>query len=347
MKSGSMRSRPATRRREALGIALLALLFAAASGRLAAQGSNPVVTSLMLFAGTGEGLFRSSDWSRTWRKLEGTAVGTHLDGLGAARALVLLMPQVWVGGEGVYVSEDFGDTWLRRSETPGIRVLLPSRYPQSDPTVFAGTGAGLLRSRDAGKSFERTSLFGSTIHRVEWPGPALVVACDNGVLVSTDEGNSFTGPGAGLPPGPVRAIVLSSYFAADPVMFAAPSSGGVYRSSDGGKTWRPSGLEGDTIGDLVWLGPFLYAAGSSGFHRSQDAGLSWTRLSASPGPPSRLLFPLAPGAGLEAFLSTEQGLFHTQDAGEHWQPAGFAGQDVLTVATFPAPDPIQRTKRRR
>ena len=39
----------------------LALLFAAASGRLAAQGSNPVVTSLMLFAGTGEGLFRSSD----------------------------------------------------------------------------------------------------------------------------------------------------------------------------------------------------------------------------------------------------------------------------------------------
>jgi hypothetical protein len=173
------------------------------------------------------------------------------------------------------------------------------------------------------------------------------VACDKGVLVSTDEGNSFTGPGAGLPPGPVRAIVLSSYFAADPVLFAAPSSGGVYRSSDGGKSWRPSGLEGETIGDLVWLGPFLYAAGNSGFHRSQDAGASWTRLSESPGRPSRLLFPLAPGAGLEAFLSTERGLFRTQDAGEHWLPAGFAGQDVLTVATFPAPDPIQRTKRRR
>ncbi|MFI4944747.1 MAG: hypothetical protein ACHP85_15890, partial [Burkholderiales bacterium] len=131
-----MRSRPATRRRGALGLAFLALLFAAASGRLAAQGSNPVVTSLMLFAGTGEGLFRSSDWSHSWRKLEGTAVGTHLDGLGAARALVLLTPQVWVGGEGLYVSEDFGDTWLRRSETAGIRVLLPSRYPQSDATVF-------------------------------------------------------------------------------------------------------------------------------------------------------------------------------------------------------------------
>jgi photosystem II stability/assembly factor-like uncharacterized protein len=345
MNSGAIRSGAATR--AALGLALAGLLGAMAVGRLAAQGRDPVVTSLMLFAGTPEGLFRSSDWSRTWRKLEGTAVGVHLDGLGAARSLVLLMPQVWVGGEGFYVSEDFGETWQRRSETAGIRVLLPARWPQSDPTVFAGTGAGLLRSRDAGKSFERTSLFGTTVHRVEWPGPALVVACDKGVLVSTDEGASFTGPGAGLPPGPVRAMVLSSFFAADPVMFAAPDSGGVYRSSDGGKTWNASGLQGDTIGDLVWLGPFLYAAGASGFHRSQDAGASWTKLSDSPGRPSRLLFPLAPGAGLEAFLSTERGLFRTQDTGEHWQPAGFAGQDVLTVATFPAPDPIQNTKRRK
>ena len=190
MKNGPTTSRPVTRRPRALGL-VLAALVAAAGGRLAAQGRDPVVTSLMLFAGTPEGLFRSSDWSHTWRKLEGTAVGVHLDGLGAARSLVLLMPQVWVGGEGFYVSEDFGETWQRRSETAGIRVLLPARWLQSDPTVFAGTGAGLLRSRNAGRNFERTSLFGTAIHRVEWPGPALVVACDKGVLVSNDEGNSF------------------------------------------------------------------------------------------------------------------------------------------------------------
>jgi photosystem II stability/assembly factor-like uncharacterized protein len=325
---------------------LLALLLAAPAAPQQ-QTSGPIVTSLMLFAGTSEGLWRSTDWGRNWSRVLGKPSGDPLSDLGPARALLLLTTQVWVGGNGLYVSEDFGDTWHRRGDTTGLRVVVPSRWPQSDATVFAGTGSGLLRSRDGGQSFEPTSLMGATVERVEWPGPALVVACDKGVLVSLDEGRSWSGPGPGLPEGPVRAMVLSSFFAADPVLFAAPASGGVFRSSDGGKSWSSSGLGGEMVGDLVWLGPFLYAAGDTGFFRSQDAGVSWTRLSASPGRPSRLLFPLAPAAGLEAFLATDQGLFHTSDAGEHWQPAGFSGQDVLTVATFPAPEPLSQSKRRR
>jgi len=334
-------------RRMATALVGLAALFGAASVSPQQTGTGPIVTSLTLFAGTGEGLWRSTDWSRTWSRVEGRTTSVGLEGLGAARALLLLTTQVWVGGDGVYVSDDFGETWARRGATRGVQVLLASRWPQSDATVFAGTGFGLLRSRDGGKTFESTALNDAAVHRAEWPGPALVVASDRGLLVSTNEGKSFEGPGAGLPPGRVRAMVLSSFFAADPVIFAAPDSGGVYRSSDGGKTWNASGLASETIGDFVWLGPFLYAAADGGFFRSQDAGASWTRLSASPGRPRRLLFPLAPAAGLEAFLAADQGLFRTRDAGEHWEPAGFAGVDVLSVATFPAPDVLLRKQPRR
>jgi len=326
------------------GAVAVGALLAAAPGP-GQQGT--IVTSLTLFAGTAEGLWRSTDWAGKWQRVVGRTSGVSIEGVGAARAVVPIANQVWLAGDGgLYVAEDFGETWAPLSLVAGIRALLLPRWPTADPTVFVGTGQGLLRSRDGGRTFAPTALPAGAVHRIEWPGPALVVACDAGVLVTKDEGARFEGPGKGLPAGPVGAIVTSSFFSIDPVLFAAPASGGVYRSSDGGTTWKASGLSGEVVGDLVWLGPFLYAAGERGFHRSSDAGASWTRLAASPGRPSRLMFPLAPAAGLEAFLATDRGLFRTMDAGQHWSPAGFAGQDVLTVATFPAPEPLQKKRGR-
>jgi photosystem II stability/assembly factor-like uncharacterized protein len=326
------------RRRLLLGGGLASLLLAAAS----AVPQEQIVSSLTLFAGTAEGLWRSTNWGGSWERVLGKSAGVQLSALGAVRSIVAIGTQVWVGGDhGLYESDDFGENWTPLSLRPGIRVVLLPNWPHADPTVFVGTGEGLFRSRDDGHTFAPTALVGSAVARLEWPGPHLAVACDRGLLITQDEGDHFVGPGAGLPEGGVRALALSSYFAIDPVLFAAPSSGGVFRSSDGGAHWTSVGLEGEKVFDLAWLGPFLYAAGEDGFYRSQDAGDSWTRLSKSPGRPARLMFPLAPAAGLEAFLATDRGIFHTPDAGEHWDPAGLAGQDVLTIATFPPPAPAK------
>jgi len=327
------------------GAALAAWLAASAA---APQPRAGALTTLTLFAGTAEGLWRSQDWGRSWDRVRGrVAAGVRLDEIGAARSVRPLGARVWLAADaGVYVSEDFGETWTALAATSGARVLLLSRYPEADLTVFLGTEAGLLRSRDGGRTFSGTGLAGTAVHRLEWPGPALVAAGGRGVLVSRDEGVQFAGPGAGLPEGPVGAIAVSSFFAVDPVLFAAPASGGVYRSPDGGDTWSAAGLGGERVRDLAWLGPFLYAAGETGFYRSTDAGRSWERLSTSPGRPACLLFPLGAGGGPEAFLATDRGLFHTPDAGTHWEPAGFAGQEVLEVATFPPPEASSGTKRR-
>jgi photosystem II stability/assembly factor-like uncharacterized protein len=330
------------RRRTVLGL----ILVAALPGVVSAQGPG-AVTSLTLFAGTPDGLWRSSDWGGTWSRVVGAPSGASIEALGAARAVLPRGPEVYVAGDsGLYLSTDFGDAWTLLSETAGARALLISRWPQADPTMFVGTGSGLLRSRDGGQTFSPTALTGS-VDRLDWPGGAVVAAGSAGLLVTRDEGETVEGPGRGLPPGPVRAFVVSSYFAADPVIFASPEEGGLYRSGDGGATWATVGLAGARVADLVWLGPFLYAAADTGFFRSDDAGGSWTRLSDSPGEPRRLVFPLAPAAGLEAFLATASGVFYTADAGAHWRPAGLVGQDVLTIATFPPPDPITGKKKRR
>jgi photosystem II stability/assembly factor-like uncharacterized protein len=307
-----------------------------------------VVTSLTLFAGTAEGLWRSSDWGASWTRVVGLPPGDTLETLGAARVLLPVGPQVWVAGEGgLYFSEDFGLSWKRLFGGASALSFLPSRYPQSDPTVFLGTASGLLRSVDAGTTFAPSALGDVSVSRLEWPGPALVVATGRGVVISEDAARTFRGGGEGLPEGEVQALVVSSFFAVDPVLFAGGAYG-VYRSADAGRTWKATALTGRSIYDLVWLGPFLYAAGDGGFFRSDDNGQTWTTLSTGLPPTTvrRIMFPLAPAAGLEAFVGTDDGIFRTTDGGQRWQRAGLEGRSILALATFPAPEPASGKRKK-
>jgi len=329
--------------------ASLFLLLVLSSLPVEAQLSGPVVTTLTIFAGTETGLWRSADWGYHWERVQGDRGGESLREIGAVRTILALGPRVYVGAEtGLFVSDDFGQTWKRGALTVPVSAVLPSRYPQSDPTVFAATGAGLLRSPDGGQTFAATAVRDAWVHRLEWPGPALVIATARGVLVSKDGAATFTGPGAGLPAGEVRAMALSSFFIVDPVLFAAVGATGVHRSSDGGATWTSSGLGGHTVTDLVWLGPFLYAAADGGLFRSEDAGRSWSPLGEGLKGvvPVRLLFPLAPESGAEAFLGTAQGVYRTADGGMRWESAGLKDEKVLCIGTFPAPERNQKGKRR-
>ena len=51
--------------------------------------------------------------------------------------------------------------------------------------------------------------------------------------------------------------------------------------------------------------------------------------------PVRLLFPLAPDSGAEAFVGTDHGVYRTADGGMRWASAGLKDETVLCVGTFP------------
>ena len=316
---------------------------------LLAQPSAPIVTTLTIFAGSDSGLWRSSDWGHRWERVLGQGQEPVLRDIGAVRTILALGPRVYIGSTaGLFVSDDFGQTWAPGGITVPVSAVLPSRYPQSDPTVFAGTSAGLLRSSDGGKTFGPTAIRDTYVHRLEWPGPALVAATAKGVLVSDDGAATVSGPGSGLPAGDARAMALSSFFAMDPVLFAAVGATGVHRSGDGGRTWKPSGLDGQTVTDLEWLGPFLYAASDRGVFRSEDAGQTWLPLGEglAGATPSRILFPLAPDSGAEVFLGTSNGVYRSADGGAHWTKSGMEGERILYIGTFPPPQKPMNTKKR-
>ncbi len=322
------------------GLLALALL----AGALAAAPPDPSVTSLLLFAGNAQGLWRSSDWGATWQPIE----RGPLAALGAARAVLPLGPRVWAGGAGgLFVSDDFGATWARRSTLSDVHCLLTSRWPEADLILFAGTGEGLMKSTDAGLTFQATPVTGR-VSRLAWPGPTLAAAGEAGLSLSDDSAASLRPAGAGLPGGPVTSLVLSGYFAADPVLFVGPQSGGLYKSTDGGRSFAAAGFEGRQVRDLAWLGPLLYVATSDGLYRSEDGARRFARLGMGLEERElrRLFFPHAPGSAAELFVATDDGVFHSADGGLRFERAGLRGQAVDLLATFPAPEPVNRRRRR-
>lgn len=301
----------------------------------------PVITTLTMFAGTDGGLFRTRDWGGKWEPV--TLPGEDVAPPDAA-PVRLVRPyglEVYVGGDrGLYHSMDFGETWKRLPLEENPFAVLTSRYAPADPTVYVGTGGGLFHSVDPMRGFRRLPLAGA-VYRLEWPGPHMVAATSAGVFVSED-GETFTGPGEGMPARHVRALAVSGFFAVDPVILAAADDAGVFRSGDAGATWASIGLEGKAVSDLFWLGPFLYACAHDGLYRTVDLGRKWERLSERDlrdRTPSILLFPLAPDSGAEFFIGTQNGVYKTQDGGERFVFAGLGERRVLALGTFPPPPP--------
>lgn len=340
--------------------ALLLLAPPPAPAQVPARDTS-VVTTLTLFAGTTRGLFRSRDWGESFELVVGRSPGDPLDRLGPVGCILPQGPPVLVGADsGVYYSPDFGETWKRLAESGPCQTLLGSRYPLADRTLFLGTPAGLLRSspeiftpEEAPRVFAPTAVAAGRVARVEWPGPQLFVATSLGLFVSSDAGATAAPVGrdavAALPEGEVTALAVSAFFAADPALVVAVGTLGVFGSGDGGRRWSAAGLAGRRVNDLVWLGPFLYAATDRGLFRTEDLGRNWVALDAGieGRAATRLLFPLAPASGAEAFLGTDRGIYWTGDGGLHWRSLApnLAGETIRVLATFPPPDPVQKKRR--
>jgi photosystem II stability/assembly factor-like uncharacterized protein len=200
---------------------------------------------------------------------------------------------VWVGsgennaqravayGDGIYKSVDAGRTWqnmgLRESEHIG-KILIDPRNSDivyvaaQGPLSVKGGDRGLYKTTDGGRTWKKV-LDGGT-----WAGVSDVVQNPRNpdVLIATTW---------------QRVRRTYGYIAGGP-------ESGVWRSTDGGETWRrsQSGLPADELGriglgmspvnpDVVYA---MFEAGSAGsgasggrggFYRSRDGGSSWERMS--------------------------------------------------------------------
>lgn len=239
------------------------------------------------------GVWKSDDYGRTWNPIFD---GQPTQSIGAIAVAPSDPNIIYVGsgeglarpdlsvGDGVYKSTDAGKTWahlgLRNSQ--GIPALAVD--PRNPNRVFAAAlghpyGAseerGIYLSTDGGQNWQKVlskdSNVGGSDVQIDPSNPEIVYASLWEVRLGPwEDGNQYSGTG-----------------------------GGVFKSTDGGKTWRalsngmPKGIIQVDVAIAASQPSRLYASvatnePSVGIYRSDDAGENWTRITTDPRPALRI-----------------------------------------------------------
>ncbi|HXG37613.1 MAG TPA: glycosyl hydrolase, partial [Bacteroidota bacterium] len=230
-------------------------------------------------------------------------------------------------GGGIWKTDDGGVNWMNVSDGfLKVGIVGALAVAESDPNViYAGTGEacirgntmpgeGIYKSEDAGKTWKYVGLAeAQTISEI---------------IVHPKDANL------------VYAAVFGHVFGSNP-------DRGIYRSTDGGKTWKKILYKDDKTGGIdIVFDPFnprvIYAAlweasrnpwsmtsggPGSGLWKSTDGGDTWTDISRNQGMPRGLLGRIgiaASGARQDlvwAMIENEPdgGLYRSNDAGKTWR----------------------------
>ena len=298
------------------------------------------MTSTLLMVGTRKGLWigrsdqRRSDWTWTGPHFEMEEVYSCLiDTRSDPPRLLAGASSSWLGPQ-VWRSDDLGASW---QETPNGAVRFPEDtdatlarvwqlVPGVEPeVVYAGTEPGaIFRSEDRGETFALERSLWDHPHRKEWN------AGFGGQAFHTI-----------LPhPSDARSLV------------AAISTGGVYRTSDGGDSWEPAnqGIKAEFMpGDIHYyefgqcvhkvarhpdVPERLYLQNHGGVYRSDDGGDSWQDI--APGLPAEFGFPIVvhphdpdtvfvfpiAHAGARWPVEGRARVWRSGDRGASWEPLG-------------------------
>jgi photosystem II stability/assembly factor-like uncharacterized protein len=270
--------------------------------------------------------------------------------------------------EGVTVTSDTFGGIRARAIGPAVmsgRIAAIAGAPGKPLTVYVGSaGGGVWKSVDDGTTFksvfdDHTQSIGAVAvdpsnPQTVWVGTGESwmrnsVSVGDGVYKSTDGGDSWTNVGLADSEHVARIVVDPKasdtvYVCATGHAWNANSERGVYRTTDGGTTWKRVLYVNDDTGcsdiaidpqqpTILYAGmwqfrryPDFFTSGGpgSGLYKSTDGGDTWTELKSGlpPGEKGRIAVAVAPSrpSRLYAVVEAKQtGLYRSDDLGESWK----------------------------
>src|SRR4051794_35787714 len=266
-------------------------------------------------------------------------------------ALVLAVALFLVGASTAHAGLS---TW---SSLPGLNALSDANWVRVYATdtppniIYAGTeGDGVYKSVNAGVTWTPFSAGLDAGAR----NVRTIFTSNSKVYAGTEDGLWATSGGAWSPmaqgpeedpENPVKLnhsvqTVLSGPFGS---MLAGTFAAGVFKSSDGGKTWTPpapaNGMPaGETVWSLAKFANFVFAATTSGIYRSFDFGATWTL--ASGGIPSSAttlrVFGDDKAPNIYYAGTASNGMYRSINGGLTWQPIndGLGNMTIRALVPF-------------
>lgn len=302
-----------------------------------------LVMTLLLAIGTKKGLFlATSEDRRSWEVGPAQFSGRAVYAIGLEKDRILVGFDSEHFGPSTALSADGGRSWEEPEEAPiafpaGTGATVQRVWqitPAGGLVVYAGTQpSALWRSADGGRSYQLVEGLWNHPHRPQW-GAGFGGQAIHTILPD--------------PRNPERILV-------------AMSTGGVYRTEDGGETWAPSndGIKayflpdpwpefGQCVHKVARDGAdpdVFYAQNHHGVYRSSDGGGSWQSIADTL--PADFGFPIVAhptrGGTVWNFPLHSDGerqpeglrcrVFRSRDAGDTWQPMerGLPGEPYYPV----------------
>ncbi len=311
----------------------------------AAQVENPrgrAVLTLFriaqtLYAGTSEGLLRSSDNGETWH-LFGRGLGLPLihdiEFDGANERLLL------AGEDGLYAAPapSPADSRIKVEKlefgAPDVPVLGVAVAPSAPHRIYVGTdGRGVLVSDDGGETWGaaggelggRTRVAQLVVDRND-PETVLARLVFERLYKSTNGGDAWRAVWTGMPVE--EQIQTMAIAPGDPRQVWAGGDTQLFASSDGGESWRPRGLKG--VSSLsIWIDPQdarrVWVGATDGVYTTADAGETWR----GPYLEGLTVSAIARGAHGEWFAGTRyHGVFVSRDEGRTFTSYGLEQMSI-------------------
>ncbi|MBL8039631.1 MAG: hypothetical protein JNN16_19235 [Nitrospira sp.] len=287
-----------------------------------------------IYAGSfGHGIFRSTDRGSTWVRVGGGVTDPFILSLSSTKD-----GQVYAGTfrGGVFRSRDDGNSW--QPVSTGLKRLEVKALLAVDQELFAGTGDGVYRLRHSDDHWipVTTGLDDVLVHALARSADGTLFAgtSGKGVVRFSPRSSGWVRMHHGLKDheGMIENFIRVLVIDHEQHLVAGTFDGGVFRSGDGGQTWRPisRALPNDSIRGIVSSDRSLVVATGNGIFKTVDQGKQW--IPVNKGLTNQAIQVLIGSKETGLYAGTSSGVFRSDD-GSSW----IAVNEGLEAGVAPPP----------